>query len=84
MQRKASNWTLNNYDYYSSVAAMLQDLDWPTLQYRLPYFTISPAELRRLSLFYKSLNNLMALEIPPHYIPNNHQSRLRTSSIIYA
>ena len=31
----------------------------------------------RLSLFYKSLHNLIALEIPPYYISNNHLSRLR-------
>ena len=69
MQRRAARWTLGDYDYHSSVSAMLQDLNWPTLQYR--------RQRARLSLFYKSLHNLIALEIPPYYIPNNHLSRLR-------
>ena len=33
VQRRAACWTLGNYDYHSNVSAMLQDLDWPTLQY---------------------------------------------------
>ena len=53
---------------YSSVTTMLHDLKWPTLQYR--------RQRARLSLFYKSLNNLMALQIPSYYIPNRHPSRL--------
>ena len=32
----------------------------------------------RSSLFYKSSHNLLALEILPYYIPNNHLSRLCT------
>ena len=68
VQRRAIRWTLNNYNYYSSVTTMLQNLNWPTLQYR--------RQRARLSLFYKSLNNLTALEIPPYYTPNNHSSRL--------
>ena len=69
VQRRAVRWSLGNYDYHSSVSAMLQDLNWPTLQYR--------RQRARLSLFYKSLHNLIVLEIPPYYIPNNHLSRLR-------
>ena len=45
VQRRAAHWTLGNYDYHSSVSAMLQDLNWPTLQYR--------QQRARLSLFYK-------------------------------
>ena len=33
VQRRAAHWTFGNYDYHSSVFAILQDLDWPTLQY---------------------------------------------------
>ena len=39
---------------------LLQDLNWPTLQYRW--------QRARLSLFCKSLYNLVALEILPYYI----------------
>ena len=46
VQRRAACWTLGNYDYHSSVTAMIQDLDWPTLQYH--------QKRARLSLFYKS------------------------------
>ena len=66
MRRRAACWTLCNYDYRSSVSAMLQDLNWPTFQYR--------QQRARLSLFYKSTHNLMLLEIPPYYIPNKHVS----------
>ena len=46
VQRRAAHWTLGNYDYHSSVSAMLQ-VDWLTLQYR--------QQRARLSPFYKSL-----------------------------
>ena len=68
IQRRAVRWTLNNYNCYSSVTTMLHDLKWPTLQYR--------RQRARLSLFYKSLNNPIALQIPSYYIPNRHPSRL--------
>ena len=68
IQRRAAHWTLNNYNRYSSVTTMLHDLKCPTLQYR--------QQRARLSLFYKSLNNLIALQIPSYYIPNRHPSRL--------
>ena len=51
-----------------SVSGILQDLDWPTLQYH--------RQRARLSLFYKSLHNLITLETSAYYIPNNHLSRL--------
>ena len=87
IQRRAVRWKLNNYNRYSSVTAMLHDLKWPTLQYR--------QQRARLSLFYKSLNNLIALQIPSYYIPNRHPSRLhhqlsyihpyvRTNAYIYS
>ena len=53
VQRRAIRWTLNDYNYCSSVSAiiiMLQDLNWPTLQYR--------HQRARLSLLQKSLHNL--------------------------
>ena len=31
VQRRAAHLTLGSYDYYSSVSAMLQDLNWDTL-----------------------------------------------------
>ena len=31
VQRRAVRWTLNDYNYCSSVSAMLQDLNWPIL-----------------------------------------------------
>ena len=50
---------LYSYHMYSSVNAMLQDFNWPTLQYH--------HQRARLSLFYKSEHNLIALETPPYY-----------------
>ena len=65
---------------------MLHDLKWPTLQYR--------RQRARLS-FYKSLNNLIALQIQLYYILNRHPSILhhqlsyihpyaRTNAYIYS
>ena len=70
-----------------SLSVLRHDLKWPTLQYR--------RQRARLSLFYKSLNNLIALQIPSYYIPNRHPSRLhhqlsyihpyaRTNAYIYS
>ena len=59
VQRRAARWVLNNYSRYSSVTTMLQQLQWSTLEER--------HKKARLSLLYKAKNNLVALQIPPHF-----------------
>ena len=70
IQRRAVCWTLNNYNRHSSVITMLHDLKWPTLQYR--------RQRARLSLFYESLNNLIALQIAT--IIYSEQTSIQTPS----
>jgi len=37
VQRRAARWALNDFDRYSSVTAMLQQLSWPTLNHVVKY-----------------------------------------------
>ena len=60
IQRRATRWTLRNYDYHNSMTALLQDL--VSTLYTILSKTV--------------LHNLIALEIPPYFIPNNYQYKL--------
>ena len=61
-------WILNDYSTYNSVSAMLHELNLPTLQQR--------RQRARLSLFYKSMHNLIQMPIPQYYIPYSSSSRI--------
>ena len=66
VQRRAVRWTTSNYDYRSSVTAMLQSLGWRTL------------ELRRanahLCLVYKIVYGLVAVPLPVYIQQSNRLS----------
>ena len=68
LQRRAAHWTLGIITITTVVY-----LPSGRILTGLVYNITNKA---RLSLFCKSLHNLIALEIPPYYIPNNHLSRL--------
>ena len=34
VQQRAAHWVMNDYDRYSSFTSMLEQLSWPTLQFR--------------------------------------------------
>ena len=55
VQHRAARWTTSNYDYRSSVTAMLQSLGWRTLEQRRAD--------ARLCLFYKIVYDLVAVPL---------------------
>ena len=54
VQRRAARYILGIYDPYASVSEMIKQLKWCTLAQR--------REQQRLLLFYKTVNNLVAVE----------------------
>ena len=76
IQCRATHWVLQNYNRYSSVTSMPQQLKWSTLQQH--------QQRSRLVLFYKAMQNTITLEIPHYYTtahgPTRHHNHL---SFIY-
>ena len=58
VQRRAASFAKNDYARTSSVAAMLEDFKWPTLQKRKKY--------SRLAVFYKAVHNQSAVVVTPY------------------
>ena len=67
IQRRAARWTTSNYDYRSSVTAMLDQLGWRSLAQRRVD--------ARLCLFYKIVHGLVAVPLPDYIIPTHRVSR---------
>ena len=67
VQRRAVRWTTSNYDYRSSVTAMLQSLGWRTHEQRR-------ADVR-LCLFYKIVYGLVAVPLPVYIQQPNRLSQ---------
>ena len=67
IQRRAARWVLSNYDRLSSVTEMLEILDWPSLESR--------RRIGRLQTFYKGINNLSGLSIPPYFLSTQRSTR---------
>ena len=75
VQRKAARFATRNYIRDASVTAMQQQLGWPTLQQR--------RFVARATLFYKAVNHLMAVTIPPYFIsPTTITRGLHQNSLI--
>ena len=66
-QHRAVMWTTSNYDYRSSVTAILQSLGWRTLEQRRAD--------ARLCLFYKIVYGLVAVPLPVYIQPPNRLSQ---------
>lgn len=60
IQRRAARYTLHQYNYQSSVSAMLQQLNWPTLQLR--------RDLTTVIMLYKIQHKLVNITVPPNYL----------------
>ena len=65
IQRRAARWTMRDYRQTSSVDAMLQELDWPTLQAR--------RKTARLTALYKYKNGL--LHVDTRYAPTTNSQK---------
>ena len=67
IQRRAARWTTSNYNYRSSVTAMLNNLDWRSLAQRRAD--------ARLCLLYKIVYGLVTVPLPDYIKPTNRVSR---------
>jgi len=67
VQRRAARWVINDHSRYSSVTLMLDQLSWPTLQFR--------RKLSRLQTLHKILYQQISLTIPPYYLPTSRSTR---------
>ena len=63
VQNRAARFVSNDYARYSSVTAMKQELGWESLQAR--------RKLSKATILYKSINNLVDVNIPLRESPNN-------------
>lgn len=75
VQRRAARWTTCNYDYQSSVTAMLDSLGWRTLEQRRAD--------ARLCLFYKIVYGLVAVPLPEYIHPVNISSLRHCHSMAF-
>ena len=62
VQRRAAHWTTCNFDRMASFSAMLETLGWRTLEQRRADSL--------LCLFYKIVNNMVAVPLPDYIKPN--------------
>jgi hypothetical protein len=67
IQRRAVRFMCGNYQREASVTAMRQDLGLPTLEER--------RRQARLAIFYKTINNLIAIPIPDYIQPRRRTTR---------
>ena len=67
VERRAAHGVLHNYSWYSSVTSMQQELNWPTLQQR--------HQRNRLVLFHKTMQNMIALQVPSHFNSTHGSTR---------
>ena len=58
IQRRAALFACNSYNHNTSVTELLKSLEWPTLKQR--------RKDKRLTLFYKALNQHAAVNIPEY------------------
>ena len=58
VQRRAARWVLSDYSYYSSVTAMLQQLNWLPLAKR--------RKQQRLKLLYQIMHGIVGLSLPDY------------------
>ena len=74
VQRRAARWCLNDFSPYSSVSSMLDRLGWQSLQQR--------RSTARVVLLYKITYQLVAIQMPPHFLKTTRTS-LRNHSLHY-
>ena len=71
MKRRASRYVTNRYHNTSSVSAMLNHLQWSTLEHR--------RNLNRITMLYKITNNLIAAD-PKLYLSPQHSLSTRNNN----
>ena len=66
-QWRAARWTTCNFGRTASVTDMIETLGWRTLEQRRAY--------ARLCIFFKIINNMVAVPLPDYIQPNPRISR---------
>ena len=66
VQRRAARWMTSNYDYRSSISAMLDQLIWRSLEQRRAD--------ARLCFFYKMVHGIVAVPLPDYIQPTHRVS----------
>ena len=67
VQRRAARWVSSDYNRFSSVTFMLNELQWPTLS--------NHRKFARLSTFYKIIHHLSMPPLPHYFLPINRLTR---------
>ena len=67
VQRRAARWTLSDYARTTSVTSLQSQLNWLTLEER--------RSVAHLCLFYKIVNDLVAMLLPDYMQPRHRISR---------
>jgi hypothetical protein len=75
VQRRAARYVTNHYHNISSVSAMLNHLQWPTLEHR--------RTLSRITMLYKITNNLIAVDPKLYLTPQPSLSTRNTNPLQY-
>jgi hypothetical protein len=75
VQCRAARYMTNRYHITSSVSAMLNHLQWPTLEYR--------RNLNRITMLYKITNNLIAVDPKLYLTPQPSLSTRNTNPLQY-
>ena len=74
VQRRAARFVMSDYNHTSSVAVMLQDLNWDTLSGR--------RQTSRLYLLYKILHNIVDVTLPSYITPSTRLTRGHNQNFI--
>ena len=67
VQRRAIRFIKNNHDRTASVTSMQNELKLPILQQR--------RQLSRLTIFYKAVNNQVAVDLPDHLLTSARETQ---------
>ena len=67
VQRRAARYVMNNYQQRSSVTAMIEELEWPSLERR--------RTTGQLTMLYKIINNTVDIPTTPYFTYNRSRTR---------
>ena len=65
VQRRGARFVTGIYSYRHSVTSILHELEWPPLEHR--------RRIKRLTSFYKAVNNTIPVNIPDYVVPSIRQ-----------
>ena len=74
IQRKGARFVQGKYSYRDSVSSMLTELNWPPLHTR--------RRNKRLSVFYRAVNNQTPVIIPDYLLPSTGRTRTHDLAFI--